>query len=712
MASFIGSDQELLCPICVCCYNTPRRLTGCVHSFCERCIVTLIQNLKGDDKLGEEFECPVCRLPSKSPETDTITTSKWVQTLDIDKELGSKVERQNEQDSKWCSQCRFVDKFIKSKVYCLTCQFSFCGKCSETLHSFMMHRDHAIIDIKVDGENEAINEKAVQLLQTILTCSNHPDKSIEFFCQDDKAFCCVNCVTNEHQVCINIASLKEPMGEDCDDDENADDEADDNADDDENDDDNDDDDDDDKLDENGSAHLLDSLSKLNNHIKSIVTLIKEKDAETKKAPEKLAVEFHDIKKKIIRLLDFAEEQITYDSKALSKEISIKSIDEIELLNAISSEIDVVTYLLGTLVPKLPRDSAMVCCKNAEVILQNLERKVLERGSSFETEELQLDIEKEFDKIINLGPNETENIVSINRNQKCYPLPRLNDKFLLREGKVKLVGEKTNCISEISPGIKSRYNCITFLPNDNLILTDTYYGVCLLVDANGEPMDSFDFSGHKSGIDQNFIYASCLANGHIAVSIKNEQKICFLSADGNELEKKGEVVCKYTPTAVHGLRNGDLIVLWDGPQSVGIITFYCGSYIERKYFKSDSKGNAIRHRNRLAVDEDRHHVVLSWKGINTAAVSCYDFDGNKIFEHANIKDPRGMALDGDGNIYVCESQLGRICVLSPEGLMVRIIQEGCPKYPLGIGFSKTGNTFAVTQRKPDFTKVMFFSIEQL
>ena len=692
MASFIGSDQEIMCPICACSYNTPRKLTGCRHSFCERCILTLIQNLKRDEKLGEEFECPVCRVPSKSPETESTSMSEWVQTLDIDKELQTKVGKQNEQDSKWCSQCKYVDKFIKSEVYCSTCQDSFCGKCSEALHSFKILRDHAIIDIKVDGEKETIKKQAVQLLQTFLTCSLHSEKTVEFFCQDDETFCCVNCVTTKHLGCKNIASLKELIEKD----------------------------DDSEPCENNAAKLVGSLSKLNNHIKSIVNLIKEKDAETKKASEKLALEFQGIKEKVIRLLDAVEEQIAQDSKALTKAISIKSLDEIDLLNAITSEIDVVKYLVGTLIPKLPSDSAMVCCKKAKVTLQGLERQVLERGSRFETEELKLKIEKEFNSIINLGPNETEQIVSVESTAKSFPIPRLNEKFLLREGQVNVVGEKNNCISEISPGDKPRYNSLTFLPDDSLVLTDSYYGICLLVDADSQPADSINFGINEvtdqSHIDENFIHSAYLPNGLIAISILYQHKICFVSSSNGKLEKECEILCKHNPTTIHGLRNGDLCVLWERPSAFGIISICGGSYQEKVYFEKDTNGKMINHIRRMAIDEDRHHVIISYpkggrKAKQGTIIDAYDFDGNKVFENNlyELKDPRGIALDTDGNIYICDRSLGGIHVLSPKGLFIKMIQEGCPKWPLGIGFSKSMNMFAVTQSNPEYQKVVIFSI---
>ena len=709
MASYIGSDQELLCPICASFYNTPRKLPGCVHSFCEKCIVTLLQNLKSDEKLDEEFECPVCRLPSKSPKNDTTDISKWVQELDIDKELQTKVGKQNEQDAKWCGQCRYVEKFIKSEVYCSTCQESFCGKCSEMLHSFKMNRDHAIIDIKANGENETINEQAVQLLQTFLTCSSHSEKRVEYFCPGHNRFCCVNCVTNGHQGCRNISSLDDLMekkNHGVDNDNNYD------KDDDDNDEDN-------IID---SAKLLGSLSTLNNHIKSVVKLIKENDAETKKTPEKLKTEFQGIKEKVLRLLDAAEEEIFQDSKALSKAISMKSLDEIELLNAVSSEIGVVTYLLHTLVPKLPSDSAMVCHKSVEWILQGLERKVLEKGSSFETEELHLNIEVDFDTIINLGPNETENIVSVKKYRKHHPLPRYNDKFLLREGRVEVVDVKHNCISDISPGEVPGYNSITFLSdNTSIVLTDSYYGICLLLDANSDPADSISFKVKEvtrtSTLNGNFIHSAYLANDLLAISILCESKICLVSANDGRLDKKSEFYCKHKPTAIYGLQNGDLCILWEEPDAFGIISLCDGSYKDKVFFERDTGGKSIHHNRRLVVDEDRHHMICAYrKKSNEAgkitAIASYDFDGNKVFDNSilEIKDPRGMALDADGNIYICDLDQGKIHVLSPDGIHIRMINEGCPEQPLGIGFSKSTNVFAVTQWTPGYQKVVLFSIE--
>lgn len=283
-----------------------------------------------------------------------------------------------------------------------------------------------------------------------------------------------------------------------------------------------------------------------------------------------------------------------------------------------------------------------------------------------------------------------------------------------------MAKKNNCISQLSPGDKPRYNSITFLPDNGLVLTDSYYGICLLVDANSQLADSISFGVNEvteqSHIDENYINSAYLTNCLIAISILNECKICFVLPSNGKLEKISEIHCKHTPTAIHGLRNSDLCVLWENPKAFGIISLCGGLYQEKAYFERDSDGKVVWHNKRMAIDEDKGHVVClyaktvypNWK---ITKIVSYDFNGNRIFEndHAEIIDPRGVALDADGNIYICDMFKGGIHVCSPEGLHIRMIQESCIKRPLGIGFSKSMNMFAVTQGNPDYQQVVMFSI---
>ena len=165
-----------------------------------------------------------------------------------------------------------------------------------------------------------------------------------------------------------------------------------------------------------------------------------------------------------------------------------------------------------------------------------------------------------------------------------------------------------------------------------------------------------------------------------------------------MEYKGEIICKYKPVAIHGLRNNDIAVLWGCPWAFGIITPTGGSYHEKVYFNQDKGQKKLTSNGFMAVDDEREHVILPSQRDHT--IYCYDFEANQVFAYhdINIVSPRGVAIDGDGDIYTCESSRGNIIVLSPAGILIRFIIDESPTRSLGIGFIEDGKTFAVTQLK--------------
>ena len=115
---------------------------------------------------------------------------------------------------------------------------------------------------------------------------------------------------------------------------------------------------------------------------------------------------------------------------------------------------------------------------------------------------------------------------------------------------------------------------------------------------------------------------------------------------------------------------------------------------------------------MAVDENRPHVIQPCT--TDKAVYCFDFNGNPKFKYKN-KDyfnPRGVAVDGYGSIFVCDYNNHVIHVISPTGNALRVIQEseGCPKYPYAIGSKMNGEEFAVTCCSP-YRQVTFFGFQK-
>ena len=222
------------------------------------------------------------------------------------------------------------------------------------------------------------------------------------------------------------------------------------------------------------------------------------------------------------------------------------------------------------------------------------------------------------------------------------------------------------------------------------------------------------------------HATYMGDNIIAVSIASHKTIVFLTCDG-ELTEKVKVICEYVPKALCALSNGDIAVAWDEPIAFGIISCQVWKgkgkvfqsvggmgYCEKVYFREDNSGRKFKSFPFMAVDEKRSHVIQPCTVDN--AVYCFDIEGNHVFRYKNddLPDPGGVALDCEGNIYICESSLSTIHIVSSDGVVITIIEEGCLQKPLAIGYDKGNNVFAVTVYGRDnndgtWGEINFFSV---
>ena len=67
--------ELLQCTICFNLFNVPRMLP-CQHTFCEGCLNKYILKTLPTDNDDRTFPCPVCREPTKPPDSDK-PREKW-----------------------------------------------------------------------------------------------------------------------------------------------------------------------------------------------------------------------------------------------------------------------------------------------------------------------------------------------------------------------------------------------------------------------------------------------------------------------------------------------------------------------------------------------------------------------------------------------------------------------------------------------------------
>ena len=682
MTSLVDKQNEEKCPICFEDFRTPRKLSGCSHSFCETCIFTFVSDLKKEDKLGSEFECPVCRLPTQAPGNDDVL-NRWVSSLETNEEVNCKVsEDSQDRSGEYCGQCDYLEKTVEAVKYCMTCQEFYCSACSDMVHIFKVNRNHAIVDIANKNSGQ-LHTQALKMLKGFIMCSEHPEAPVMIYCVDDKKLCCVSCSVSSHRNCKNVKSigdLKQPV-----------------------------------LD---SDKLVDLTVNLRKHIKGIITTVRAYDAKSKEQLDKIEVEFQEIKQKVIKLLDVMEDNLKQEAKAAAKDIAIKREDEVDLLSSMSNTLDTVHYLFENFLAGMSSQQTFACIHGAERIVDDMEMTLVQKGDNIETESISLTTTEIIEQLLKLGPNETSQLASVCRANADIAIAKYEDRPFLRKYELKKIG-----IHKILPKKTEQptYGELHFVHDNKILLVDSYYGFCFLLNEDFTPSKPFFHLAGKFDPKNSFSnerHATFFKDGAIAISIPAHKKITFVTA-GENFEVRGEIMCEHKPKALHGLENGDLAISWDEPVAFGIISYQVWNnsgkihyatggkrqqtlqYCEKVYFTEDQSGRKLESFEFMAVDEIRHHVI---QPCNIGqAVYCFDFDGKPIFCYMNdeLEYPRGVAIDGGGNVYVGDSDSGCVHIISSEGLPIFIITENLPSEPLAVGFNKSNGTLAVTENSIEY-----------
>ena len=86
--------------------------------------------------------------------------------------------------------------------------------------------------------------------------------------------------------------------------------------------------------------------------------------------------------------------------------------------------------------------------------------------------------------------------------------------------------------------------------------------------------------------------------------------------------------------------------------------------------------------------------------DTSSVTCYTIKGVQLWEHKDVsvlKDPRGVTVDNNSNVYVTSFTSNSVVVIEPDGrqgTQLNSSDDGL-KYPIGIYLMKSKNNLLVT-----------------
>ena len=619
MATARVEDEPLKCPICFEHFDHPRQLPDCFHVFCEKCLLTYIGNVKSKDDSERTFQCPVCRKQVSVPLAST-ELSEWVKSLELKFDMASSSTDLEEGLVKGsvCGPCKEIGNILSAEKFCIDCQEYLCNSCSRIIHAVKVSKTHSMLDLKMKLEGEIVT----QTLLEYFTCSRHSDKVLAYICHEHDDLCCINCIIENHRRCDDVKDLTGLIG---------------------------------KTDtKNELSKMKDQIQNLFLQIKAITDFRKNDVAENKEKVEVICTQIREIRTKLNTVFDALEENVQIKTKAFVKNYTVEADNESKILEEKKQRLTAFLSLIGKIETKGSHSQLFIVLRKLRSKVKNIENETIELGRSCCRHELRLQTEKMLNDLIEIGPNDSSQLAIV--TEKDLPVANLPAfPKNLSDMTAKKVAEH-NILAEASPKNSPTYSGVLYLDTGQLILVDTYYGLCCLADKDYKPIASC-YKNFRGNSEKPFC-ATRVKAGLIAISVPKQKKIYLLSSkeEAEIIPIKHAINTRLSPKALCGLKNGDIAISWENPAAFGILAFrisFHAGYEEKIFLEHDTAGRAFKTFDYMAVDQQKSHVIQPCKA--DKAVYCFDFYGNPKFayKHEKLGCPNGVACDGQGNIYICD-----------------------------------------------------------
>ena len=321
------ADVGLVCSLCLEQFVNPRKLPDCVHCFCETCLITYMRKLNDNKESENKVKCPVCTKYNTIPEG--IALKEWVMLLETNCVNGQRNGRK-EQDG--CASCKSLGRESKSTVFCLDCLEKLCQVCSESRHTFKLMKHHKYIDIEKAFKNDD-GAKTISMLSEYLdpTCDSHPDEAINYYCKDNKVFCCAVCRYTDHKKCNSVLKVKELVEE-----ESA---------------------------NKEKKYMDDLISNLSKYAETVVKTIESCATDYKKQVEEIGRHFKEIRTKINQIMDSLEEAINDQARAMAKQHALMTSEVTDSLKEMTEDLHIYKRLTDTIEAYGSKIHQCIICKN-------------------------------------------------------------------------------------------------------------------------------------------------------------------------------------------------------------------------------------------------------------------------------------------------------------------------------------------------------------
>ncbi|XP_048751021.2 E3 ubiquitin-protein ligase TRIM33-like isoform X2 [Ostrea edulis] len=654
----------ITCPLCLRHYNGPKQL-DCLHNFCEECLNAYITSDENGGLQDGKFTCPVCHIPT-SVSVPASGREFWAGQLPNNNLIMSLADGVPfNSDTQVCKPCRREQKSTVARYWCRDCFEPLCEFCKgihRKIKQINGHRINPLEEIRDKPGAQRLGSKTDE------TCTEHKGKSVELFCPGHRKLCCVVCFATHHRECPGIQTIDE-LSEDI---KSA----------------------------GDLAEVVDVMSEV-----------------IQRADEQIAD-----KTQAATILNFKYAELTEKIELLTK----KAIERLEVLRDESLNKFEKHHSKET--KKIEHEKAVL---HSSKLAMDLDMKYLEAVAKHGSPSLLFITSERLRHQIGYH----QEILAVDR-ERAEDLDykfEFNDQFLMTAEKMTSLGK----LKVLRAQLKINNNDVTEQPSQVGSITSRSAGTYTVMSGkipqvvidNPDPFSlklikEKDYDGSMAN-ERRIVWFTggvFMSDGiHFLMADYNNRKIkkfkkdvyhpvmefplesapCDIAAAGdNEVIVTLPHVCKIARYQIRneGLKLLSAITTFSAPEGVAcmedkmVVSF--GDCIK---ILGDDGGEVIS----IPTQESYTYtapVVVSrdnkkFYHRDGETIVCRSKEGDEIFRYhdSTLREPAGLALDFEENIYVCDCKSNTIFQVTADGTQGRIIRSSrvCVGSPIGIGFDRTG-----------------------
>lgn len=642
------SDELLNCQLCHSRFKNSRSL-ACLHSFCETCLDIYIAKLPGGK--NRFFPCPVCKELNPVPNRDRVETvtedESWAPELPGDSVTMASQSRRSSVMDDFADRTerseRSMALTIRNDRRCNPCAENdesvqalyWCPTCREALCDMCTksHRGMRITKSHALMDIDDAKQRPVHMIRSHEICPEHRGKLLDLFCQDHQCPVCNTCVAIHHRRCDTILAIDRVART--------------------------------NRSQKTNKSLQQRLRHCINIVDHVLSIKEQSKAKLISRKEGILDEVSKLKMSIIQLLDELEEKMKDEIDAVCRDyedILQGKIDRSKgLRDSIQSALSTIQSTTNT-----GTDYQQV------LATQTLREEV-------EKYEHMADGERIDYKDVDLMFTADENLVRMAKIVDRLGYVEISEKREMSKpfrhcsaqkngiinGKVK--GDRNGCI----------FNSVDISDTGEIILSDFNNCSAKLFDALGMFRSSMKLNTPPRGV-------AMLPDKMAAVALPEECVIKLLSVEGKFLANIRELHTSFKAYRISNYR-GKLVGICYSKACRSLSIIEKNGRVERTITrKRDYKGLGG-----VAYDPVKNYIYMS----DRDEISCYNGAGKQVFRNTYRRtDLRGMALDCQGNIYVCSHDSGQVLQISPDGTLIKSILV--PISPQDVAIEPMGNKMVV------------------